>query len=93
MNTQTTDMKPIFRTGPTSSDSMKLVDIVAGVEQLISDTLLEEFENADDDERIFIFEDICDYLNDIAPDGVVFGAQDGDGACFGFWRIDDDMEV
>ena len=93
MNTQTTDMKQIFKTGATSSGSCKLEDIVAGVEDLLPDLLADEFAMAGDEERSYIFDEIIDYLNDIAPDNVVFGAQDGDGACFGFWSIDDDMEV
>jgi hypothetical protein len=27
-----------------------------------------------------------------APDGYYFGTQEGDGACFGFWRLDDDND-
>ena len=32
-------------------------------------------------------DEICDHLNDIAPEGLEFGAQEGDDACFGFWKI------
>ncbi len=32
-----------------------------------------------------LFNEICDFLTDIAPPFVYFGAQEGDGACFGFW--------
>ena len=28
-------------------------------------------------------------LNEYAPDGYYFGALEGDGACFGFWKLSD----
>ena len=30
-----------------------------------------------------------DEMNAIAPDGFYFGANAGDGACFGFWKCDE----
>ena len=36
-----------------------------------------------------IFEEICDHLDEIAPEGAHFGTQEGDGACYGFWKTDD----
>ena len=32
-----------------------------------------------------------DHLNSLAPDGWRFGASEGDGADFGWWRIEDDL--
>jgi len=34
-------------------------------------------------------EDIWNLLNDIAPDYTYFGANEGDGACYGFWTVDE----
>lgn len=34
-------------------------------------------------------ERLYDELNDAAPEGYVFGAHEGDGASFGFWRTED----
>lgn len=30
--------------------------------------------------------DLTDALQDYAPEGAYFGAAEGDGACFGFWK-------
>ena len=72
----------------TSSDSTKLADIVDGIRHLIPDDLSDEFDNANPDNVGFIFEEICDFLNDIAPDDLIFGTSEGDGACYGFWKIE-----
>ena len=72
--------------GSTSSGSCKLEDIVEGIEDLLPEKLLEEFQDADEDAQPDIFEEICDYLNEVAPEGVHFGTQEGDGACYGFWK-------
>ena len=87
--------KKRVKIGPTSSDSCKLEDIVAGVQDLISEKLFDEFELCDDSEedeeaRAEIFSEICDYLTEIAPDDLTFGASEGDGACFGFWKTGDE---
>ena len=37
-----------------------------------------------------INEDCFNYLNDIAPKKFYFGSQEGDGACFGFWKIEEE---
>jgi len=36
-------------------------------------------------------DDLFDLLNDRCPEGVYFGAIDGDGSDFGFWRAEDDL--
>ena len=83
------EITQMIEVGPTSSGSTKLEDIVEGIEDLLPRNMLEEFQDADENLRWFVFDDIVDYLNEIAPEGVSFGAQEGDGACFGFWNIDD----
>ena len=35
---------------------------------------------------INIWEDFCDYCNEIAPKGTYFGSHEGDGSLFGFWE-------
>ena len=74
--------------GSTSSDSCIIDDIVSGVAKLLSDELLTEYNGATQEDRLYIFDDIFGYLNDVAPDGLFFGAHHGDGACYGFWRIE-----
>lgn len=44
------------------------------------------------DEHMELLEVLQDRLNDLAPEGMYFGAHIGDGSDFGFWPIDD-MEV
>lgn len=34
-------------------------------------------------------EDVCIYFDTISPPGYYYGSLEGDGACFGWWRIDD----
>ena len=80
--------------GETSSGSLKLEDIVEGIKKLIPEGMYDEFQLYDDspdDEatRSGIFEEIIDHLNEIAPEGLSFGASEGDGASFGFWKTDD----
>ena len=77
--------------GSTSSDSCKLDDIVYGVSDLIPDELSTEFDEANEEDKQYIFDEIFDYLNEIAPDGLMFCASEGDGACYGFWKMEDDI--
>ncbi len=82
--------------GETSSGSCKLEDIVLGIQDLLPADLLEEFEMYDADDpdddaaRAGIFEEIIDHLNEVAPAGSHFGASEGDGASFGFWKIEEE---
>jgi hypothetical protein len=36
-----------------------------------------------------LLEDLFDLMEALAPEGFWFGSQEGDGACFGFWRAED----
>jgi hypothetical protein len=82
---ETKAMLAFVEVGPTSSGSTKLEDIVGGIEDLIPERMFDEFNEGDDEEQLHIFVEICDYLNEIAPEGVSFGASEGDGACYGFF--------
>jgi hypothetical protein len=37
-------------------------------------------------------EDVFHYFNSIAPDGYYFGSNEGDGACFGWFKLEDEEE-
>lgn len=41
----------------------------------------------DGEEAMWLVEDLYDTLNDVAPDGFYFGANEGDGSAIGFWPI------
>lgn len=43
----------------------------------------------DSDEAVYVLDDLVALLDDAAPEGYYFGTIEGDGACFGFWPIDD----
>ena len=64
----------------------------------IPEELREKPEDNDDHEwwytetAYWVLEQLDDVLNDYAPDGYYFGAHEGDGSDFGFWRIVDDEE-
>lgn len=40
-----------------------------------------------------LWNDICGYLDDISPAGYYFGSQEGDGACIGWWKLDEREEA
>lgn len=42
------------------------------------------------DERGFILDDMFEVMNEIAPEGTIFSAHEGDGADFGFWTVVDE---
>ena len=89
--------------GSTSTGSTRPVDIINGI-RFLSDSddklkeLIAEFDDTADgiefdiSESDFIYEDIFDRLNEIAPDGLTFGSHLNDGADFGFWSSDDGFE-
>ena len=64
----------------------------------LQDTLskLEVIEGAADDDDYFESEDatydqewLTDMLNEYAPESVIFGSHEGDGADFGYWETDE----
>lgn len=38
-----------------------------------------------------LWEQVTDYFNEVAPDGYMFGNQEGDGALIGWWRDTDEF--
>jgi len=62
------------------------------LEAEVIDWLEDDFGEPTDDDREqmgWILDELFDLLNDNAPEGYYFGAQEGDGACFGFWSIEE----
>lgn len=43
----------------------------------------------DSDEAFFIYEELIEELEELAPPGTYFGSHEGDGALFGFWEYDE----
>ena len=42
-----------------------------------------------DEQLGYLIESLDNCLNQIAPEGCIFGASEGDGASFGFWETED----
>lgn len=42
------------------------------------------------EDAVHLIEVLMDMLSEAAPEGTYFGAHEGDGSDFGFWRFDDD---
>ena len=85
---------PKIELGPTSSDSCKIVDIVNGIRNIVPAKLLADFDNAiataatdDYADAWDIYDEIFDTMNEMAPDGMYWGASKYDGNCMGFWDI------
>lgn len=57
------------------------------------DDLYSEYTNLGNyecEEADYLLEDLVDVLNQLAPEGYCFGAHPGDGACFGFWEVEEE---
>jgi len=82
-----------IREGSTSVGSCRLDHIIDGIrylaeyDQELAD-MIYEFGNERSEEQAYIFDEICDRLNEIAPDGLAFGSHDCDGADYGFWSVE-----
>lgn len=49
----------------------------------------EDSEWWDSEDSMYLLEELFDALEECAPEGTYFGTSEGDGACFGFWAIED----
>ncbi len=49
----------------------------------------EDPDEADEEEAADLLAEIMDKLTEAAPEGVYFGASPGDGADYGYWRVED----
>jgi len=58
-----------------------------GIEQCFEDEGYFESELAESD-----FEELFRFLEEHAPEGMYFGVHPGDGACFGFWSLEEEEE-
>jgi len=82
-----------IREGSTSTGSCRLDHIIDGIrylaeyDQELAD-LIYEFGNERSEEQSYIFEDICDRLNELAPDGLAFGPRGYGIGNYGFWRTE-----
>lgn len=43
------------------------------------------------DSQYILWEDLANALDEIAPEGMYFGAHPGDGSDFGFWPYEDEL--
>ncbi|MBR4407410.1 MAG: hypothetical protein IKT27_03755 [Clostridia bacterium] len=53
---------------------------------------IQSWDDVDDETKSMLVDELTDALNGIAPDGYFFGASEGDGACFGFWKVGNNDE-
>ena len=78
--------QPDTHPGSLSTGTLIREDLVSAVCHLLPLKMMQEYEELDEEKRDWYWdEDICEYLDSIAPAGYYFGAHPGDGADFGFW--------
>jgi hypothetical protein len=46
----------------------------------------------DEEQEMYLVEHLCNVMDAIAPEGCIFGALEHDGACFGFWAMEEVWE-
>ena len=88
---RTQDLVPAFLSVLKEEDEALWAELIEGIDDY------EAMTENDDDPRWyedgmvgFLYEDLWDAMNDIAPEGYYFGAHPGDGSDYGFWEYDDD---
>lgn len=60
-------------------------DVIAEGEHIISQNV------CNDDAQWFLCEELWDAMQDMAPEGCVFGSHLGDGSDFGFWQAEEEF--
>lgn len=82
-----------------SSDTLRTEDLINAFIDYIPedhyayDDLYSEYTNLGNyecEEAIYLLEDLVDVLNQLAPANYYFGSHPGDGACFGFWEVEEE---
>jgi len=68
-----------------SEGTLRTEDLIEAFEDFLN-SLNIPFEKEPHDE--YYLEHLDDQLNELAPEGYYFGAHPGDGACLGFWSIE-----
>jgi hypothetical protein len=71
-----------------AASTQKHMGGVAEIEARMGDDDYYESEAAD-----FDLEELFDMLNDVAPAGYYFSASEGDGADYGYWEVENDVEA
>jgi hypothetical protein len=77
-----------------SHATLRADDIFRAVKFLLPENLINDYENAKDQEEkeIILNENIWNYLDQIAPEGCYFGNTEGNGSDFGFWEYEEEFE-
>ncbi|MBW2081558.1 MAG: hypothetical protein JRI39_00390 [Deltaproteobacteria bacterium] len=82
------DLLPIFVSAARELDTQgSWTAWLDGIEQCFESKGYFESDLARDD-----FEELFQFLQDNAPERTYFGAHPGDGACFGFWPLEEEEE-
>jgi len=74
--------------------------IIGDHDSKIKEAILEEWNDVlfamvdpnstrDDEQEMYLVDHLCNVMDAIAPEGCVFGTLDSDGACFGFWQMEE----
>ena len=100
-NTMSGDLKGAVVSSATLRPEDLIPSFVAALRSIEADNVgimesLDQMEREIDDPEYYNKEDsvydldyLFDLLNACSPDGYYFGANPGDGACFGFWEAED----
>ena len=59
--------------------------------------LMDDSDNCDEEafqviQDDYLYEYLFDLMNDIAPEGCDFGSHQGNGACIGFWKNENNLK-
>lgn len=82
--------------GPSEQAALRLLSKQAAIRVLYESDLPLPDRDLTDQEWQTVYEltdRLWDALDDAAPDGYWFGTAEGDGACFGFWTVEEEEEA